>query len=145
MIAAFVVVLVGASVAAQFYFTGASRSAISGILPTGCVKPANGFLVILNSDGYNDSIAHGAPSKWWPVINVQQGQTVNLTVCDADTQAHGFQISHYYDNSIVTLVPGEVLRVSFVANRIGEFRIYCDIFCAVHIFMQSGLLNVTSA
>lgn len=74
---------------------------------------------------------------------------MNITVCNIDVQAHGFQIGHYYDVStvgVVTIVPGQVLKVpAFVANETGSFQIYCDIFCSIHIYMQSGLLNVTSA
>jgi len=114
-------------------------------LPQGCYKPANGFLVVMNSYGYNDSVLEGAgPSKSWPVISVLQNATVNITVCNADTvEAHGFQISNYYDSKIVALVPGEVIHVSFTATKVGSFRIYCAIFCAIHPFMENGELRVT--
>jgi nitrous oxide reductase len=113
-------------------------------LPTGCVKPVDGFLIIANQNGYNDSIQHGAPSKQWPIINVKQGTTVRITVCNADIQAHGFQVTHYSDSNIQTVTPGEVIHVSFVANSVGDFDIYCEIFCSIHIFMQNGLLRVTA-
>jgi FtsP/CotA-like multicopper oxidase with cupredoxin domain len=113
-------------------------------LPAGCVKPAGGFLVIANQNGFNDSIQHGAPTEHWPMITVKQGTTVNITVCNSDVQAHGFQITHYFDSNIETVEPGQVVRVSFVADRPGDFEIYCSIFCSIHIFMQNGLLQVTS-
>ena len=140
-----VVVLIGATATAAFYGLSKGRTTSSSPLPTECVKPTNGFLIIASSNGYNDSIAHGAPKNWWPIITVKQGQTVNITVCNTDFQAHGFQVTHYYDSNIVTIVPGQVLHVSFVADQAGEFRIYCSIFCSIHIFMQNGLLNVTPA
>ena len=115
-------------------------------LPHGCVKPADGYLVVMSSYGYNDSVLEGAgPSKSWPVISVSQNTTVNITVCNADTvEAHGFQISNYYDSEIVSVVPGEVIHVSFTATKVGTFRIYCAIFCAIHPFMENGELQVTS-
>jgi hypothetical protein len=113
-------------------------------LPSGCVKPADGYLIIANQNGFNDSIQHGAPQKHWPVISVKQGTTVNITVCNADVQAHGFQITHYFDSNIETVVPGQVVHVSFVANRVGDFEIYCSIFCSIHIFMQNRLFQVTA-
>ena len=140
-----VVVLIGASATAAFYLASKGRTTTSTTLPGECVKPTNGFLVVASSRGYNDSIDHGVPEESWPIITVQQGQTVNITVCNTDFQAHGFQVSYYYDSSIITIVPGQVLHISFVANKAGEFRIYCNIFCSIHPFMQSGLLNVTSA
>lgn len=112
-------------------------------LPAGCVKPQDGFLVIANINGFNDSIEHGAPSVSWPVINVTQGQTVNITVCNSDHQAHGFQVRHYFDSNIETVEPGQVVHISFVANEAGDFTIYCSIFCSIHIYMQNALLRVS--
>jgi FtsP/CotA-like multicopper oxidase with cupredoxin domain len=115
-------------------------------LPPGCTKPADGFLIIAGDSpgnvGYNDSAGHGAPTNPWPIIRVQKGTTVNITVCNTDTQAHGFNISHYYDSSIETVAPGQVIRVQFVASETGTFGIYCAIFCTIHVFMQSGELIV---
>jgi hypothetical protein len=115
-------------------------------LPQGCVKPPGGFLVIQSEYGYNDSILEGAgPSKPWPVITVTQGQEVEITVCNVDKgESHGFQINHYYDSFIVSVNPGHVLNISFMANETGDFNIYCAIFCAIHPFMQYGELRVLS-
>lgn len=114
-------------------------------LPQGCSKPPGGYLIVMNSYGYNDSALKGAgPSESWPVISVQQNTTVNITVCNADKiEAHGFQISNYYDQKIVALIPGEITHVSFIATKVGSFRIYCAIFCAIHPFMVNGELIVT--
>ena len=115
-------------------------------LPQGCVKPPGGFLVIQSEYGYNDSILEGAgPSKPWPVITVTQGQNVTITICNIDMkESHGFQISHYYDSYIVSVSPGRVLTISFMANETGAFDIYCAIFCSIHPFMQYGELRVLS-
>jgi hypothetical protein len=113
-------------------------------LPPGCVKPADGYLVIANQNGFNDSIQHGAPANQWPIIRVKQGTTVNITVCNSDIQAHGFQITHYFDSNIETVSPGKVVHVSFVADQVGDFDIYCSIFCTIHIYMQNGLLAVSA-
>lgn len=111
-------------------------------LPPGCSKPAGGYLVIMSMYGYNDSMLEGAgPSTPWPVIRVTQNTTVNITVCNADTaQAHGFQISNYFDSKVVALGPREVIHVSFIATEVGNFRIYCAIFCTIHPFMNGELL-----
>jgi len=58
--------------------------------------------------------------------------------------AHGFQVNNYYDSNIESVGPGQVIRVSFVANKAGTFGIYCSILCPPHIFMQSGALMVTA-
>jgi hypothetical protein len=116
-------------------------------LPTGCVKPAGGFLIVASLLGFNDSVDHGVPQNNWPVMNVKQGQNVTIVVCNADhTQTHGFQIDNYLPPSarVVSIPPGQVFRVSFTANAAGKFRVYCFIFCTVHWAMQSGELVVTA-
>ncbi len=125
---------------------GAAASLPAVNLPPGCVKPAGGYLILASQYGYNDSVLEGAgPSKLWPVIYVAMGQDVKITVCNVDTtQSHGFQVSNYFDNSIESLAPGKVLTVSFVATKEGNFPIYCAIFCSIHLFMDYGMLRVTS-
>ena len=145
ILAVVLVVLIAASATATFYLASKGRTTTSTTLPAGCVKPADGFPLIASIDGYNDSVAHGVPTNWWPIMTVHQGQTVYITVCNTDFQAHGFQVTHYYESNIVVIAPGQVLHVSFVADQTGEFRIYCEIPCSIHWAMQSGLLNVTSA
>ncbi len=113
-------------------------------LPPGCVKPANGFLIVASQLGFNESVDHGVPQSSWPVINVRQGQNITIMVCNADpSQPHGFQIANYYDARLVSIASGHVLTVSFVADKTGTFRVYCSIFCSVHWAMQSGQLKVT--
>ena len=116
------------------------------VLPSGCVRPPGGFLIIASEYGYNDSVLDGAgPSKAWPVISVAQGQTVDITVCNVDhIESHGFQVGTYYDKTIASIAPGQVVDVSFVASQAGDFPIYCAIFCAIHLFMEYGLLRVSS-
>lgn len=113
-------------------------------LPAGCVKPAGGYLIIANINGFNDSIQHGAPVQHWPAITVKQGTTVKITVCNSDHQAHGFQITHYFDSNIETIDPGQVVHITFVADKLGSFDVYCSIFCSIHIYMQNGQFNVVS-
>lgn len=141
-----VVVIASAILVSALYLIsrGGTPTATASRLPPGCVKPADGFLIIASSLGYNDSIGHGAPTNPWPMINVTVGSTVHIVVCNTDFQAHGFQVSHYYEGSIYTVEPGQILDVSFVADQVGTFRIYCNIFCTIHIFMQSGQLRVTA-
>ncbi|MBI3841131.1 MAG: hypothetical protein HY297_04150 [Thaumarchaeota archaeon] len=134
------VVLIGVSAAASYLYamrTGSNHV----VLPPGCVKPEGGFLIVASIRGYNDSVDHAAP---WPLISVQSGTTVKITICNIDHQPHGFQVAHFFAGTIVTVSPGQVLPVSFVANQVGTFRIYCSIFCTVHSFMQQGELVVTA-
>lgn len=122
--------------------TTTTTSSVS--LPSGCTKPANGFLIVANLLGFNDSVDHSVPQNSWPVMMVHLGQNVTIVVCNADpTQPHGFQVSSYYDARLISIPPGQVLTVSFLADKVGTFRVYCSIPCSVHWAMLSGELLVS--
>lgn len=125
--------------------SGAVGTASGTVLPLDCVRPANGFLIIVSKFGYNDSILEGAgPTKAWPVVSVEEGQTVKITVCNVDTLAHGFQVANYVDSITNVIAPGKALSVSFVADKEGTFTIYCAIFCPIHFLLQYGQLRVAA-
>ena len=132
-------------VASTFYVAsspGIGSAGTQSILPAGCTRPLGGFLIIASSLGYNDSIAHGAPVKSWPVLDVTEGTYVSITVCNAYSQAVGFQVTHYLTDTIEAVSPGQVINVNFFANQTGTFNIYCAIFNPIHIYLQGGELNV---
>ncbi len=155
-IALVVVVLVAVIATLPFYELSLSKSGSStsnsssgesvstgASLPAGCVRPAGGFLIIASDLGYNDSELHYGDGSW-PVISVTLGSTVNITICNTANYAHGFQISNYYQSTVVTIQPGEVLHVpAFVADKTGNFLIYCSIPCPIHLYMQYGELRVS--
>jgi len=111
-------------------------------LPTGCVRPADGYLIVASSLGYNNSVAHGGPAQSWPVINAAQGTNVTITICNTYQQDVGFQVVHYLAGKVETVLPGQVMTLSFVADQRGTFSIYCSIFCPIHVYLQGGELNV---
>ena len=93
-------------------------------------------------EGMNGSRYHSLTTPW-PVIQVYQGQKVEINVFNcASSEAHGFAISTYF-NAGATVRPGESYTVTFSANQIGTFRMYCSIFCAIHPYMQNGELIVS--
>ena len=105
-----------------------------------CVRPPGFFLIIADLSGFNDSLAHGAPLNPWPVVRVHLGDFVRFLVCNQDrTQAHGFAIQTYFDAG-VALAPGDAFRIEFQATLPGNFVIYCNIFCTVHVFMVGRLI-----
>jgi len=143
-----VTVLLATVLAVGIGASAASLAASPGLgalasLPAGCVRPEGGFLIVASSMGYNDSIAHGAPVKSWPVLDVPQGEDVAITVCNTYSQAVGFQVTHYLSQEIQAIQPGQVLKVNFVANEAGSFDIYCAVFNPIHIYLQGGELNVS--
>jgi len=104
-------------------------------LAQSCERPPGYVLVILDDNGFNDSIHRGQPT-----IEFQRGDTVNILVCNLDPiQSHGLAIDHYFPTG-ATLRPGEAYKVSFVAKEPGSFTIYCNVFCTVHTFMKGRLV-----
>lgn len=146
MLAALTVAVVAVgfvSTAYAFHLLGPSPPNCS-VGPTG---PTNSviFTVVMANEGFNvgfnASKYHPSP---WPVMNVSLGQNVVIHVWNNDSsQAHGFTITHYFVSGL-TLSPGECFDVRFVANQLGSFNVFCQIFCTIHLFMQSGRLNVNS-
>ena len=114
----------------------------STTLPPGCVKPVGGFLIIASELGYNDSRAHGAPAESWPILQITQGTDVNITVCNTYVAPVGFQVQHYLQSQVETILPNSVVSISFVANETGSFSIYCAVFSAIHLYLQGGVLEV---
>jgi FtsP/CotA-like multicopper oxidase with cupredoxin domain len=137
--------VLGLGVVYETRTSGTTGSSSPTLLPSGCSRPAGGFLVVLSKYGYNDSINQGAGlSKPWPVLAVKEGQTVSIEVCNVDAEAHGFQVAHYVDGEVNVVEPGQVMNFSFVATQAGNFQIYCAIPCSIHFFMQFGQLRVSA-
>ena len=91
-------------------------------------------------EGMNGSAYHR--STVWPVITVQQGENVVISVLSTNSsEPHGFSISHYF-NQGVALEPGASYTIEFVASERGSFLITCPIFCAIHPYMDFGQLIV---
>ena len=150
LLALLAVIAVGAVAGSTYVFFIHTNSGAPALtpLPAWCVRPKGGYLIIADTGGYNNSryhnVAVGNEIGSWPVINVSRGANVTITVCNTDTtQAHGFQIRYYLDNKTNYVLAGKSMTVSFMATQKGDFAIYCNIFCTVHIFMQSGKLSVT--
>lgn len=152
VVAIVIVALLGAAATASLYYlssmrgvsTSTSSTSFNGY-PAGCTKPAGGFLIIASHLGWNDSELHGAgvtAGVVWPIMNITQGSTVNITVCNTDIQAHSFNVEYYLSQPVNTIHPGQVLHFSFVATQAGTFQVYCEIPCSIHIYMISGQLRV---
>jgi heme/copper-type cytochrome/quinol oxidase subunit 2 len=123
------------------YTPSQGASAVKGV---NCTSYADDFTVVASQSGYNDSIGHGAPGKVWPVLCARAGQTVTITVVNEDTvEPHGFAISGYLSAG-VTVLPGKSTTLTIDASAPGDFKIYCNVICAVHPYMQSGLLVVAA-
>jgi heme/copper-type cytochrome/quinol oxidase subunit 2 len=109
-----------------------------------CTSYSDTFTVVASQSGYNDSISHGVPAKPWPILCTHKGDLVRITIVNEDSvEPHGFSISNYLEAG-VTVLPGRSTTITVFADNAGDFKIYCNVICAVHAFMQSGVLVVSS-
>jgi len=109
-----------------------------------CTSYSNSFTIVESESGYNDSIAAGAPAKPWPILCAEEGEQIKITIINQDTvEPHGFAISNYLEAGITTL-PGHTDTITLVADRAGDFKVYCNVICAIHPYMQSGVLVIAS-
>jgi cytochrome c oxidase subunit 2 len=73
-----------------------------------------------------------------PVLRVNQGDTVRLTLHAADV-VHGFYLDEYGLKTRVE--PGLAEQVEFTADRPGKFRYRCSVSCgSLHPFMIGELV-----
>jgi hypothetical protein len=171
LVIAIALVLAGAAVSGLVVYGGFLRPPAEGSgpncssienapTPTGFAKsnsssPTANFLIVESDsapfEGMNGSYYHTPPFdqaynsslEYWPIIQVYQGQMVTITVMNcASSEPHGFAIGHYF-NSGVTLGEGQRYIVTFQANTVGKFSVYCNVLCAIHPYMQNGLLIVS--
>src|SRR3989442_6484131 len=110
--------------------------------PTNVPTSSAYFVVVMANEGMNVGF-NGSKfqSVSWPVMNVTLGTTVTIHVINKDTvQSHGFAIQRYFSG--FALGPGTCGNVTFTADQLGSFTVYCNISCSIHVFMQNGKVNV---
>ena len=144
-----VLVIVLIVVALTGFFSAAYTFHFFGLGTMNCwARPANVpasstyFVVVMANKGMNVGF-NGSKfqSDFWPIMNVTLGRNVTIHIINNDTvQSHGFAIQSYFTG--FALGPGTCRDVTFTANQLGSFTVYCNISCTIHIFMQSGRLNV---
>lgn len=144
-----VLVMVLVVVAGSGFFAAAYTFHLLGLGAPSCGShPTNApnsayFVVVMDNEGmnvgFNGSRYHSSP---WPMMNVTLGESVTIHVVNVDSvEAHGFAIARYFPPSLI-LRPGECTDVTFTADKLGPFQVYCWINCSIHFFMQNGVLNV---
>lgn len=96
-----------------------------------------------NSTITSTTAKNGVP---WPVMEVFVGQIVNIRVVNCAPDQHGFAIANYSQPPAagLTIPPNHSAFLTFVANKVGNFVVYEQIFSVIHSFMNNGLLIVAN-
>ena len=131
-----VVVVIGALGGGIFTFAiGLPASPCAGI--TGVTR---NFTIIASPNGFNDSSEHIGS---WPQMTVNRCDLVNITVINQDTQTHGFAIEYYGVKGAELIGQQTYFFPIFQATRAGQFQVYCNVPCSIHVLLQKGLLIVS--
>ena len=72
-------------------------------------------------------------------INVTLGETILIRVHGKDV-THGFAIVDHDVN--VEIPPGQTIEVLLKADKVGDFLIYCTVFCGTGHPQHKGTLHV---
>lgn len=74
-------------------------------------------------------------------INVTLGETVIIRVHGKDV-THGFAIVDHDVN--IEIPPGQTIEVVLKADKVGDFTIYCTVFCGTGHPQHKGTLHVAA-
>ena len=77
-------------------------------------------------------------TKMWTLPH----SVIIAVINDNRREIQAFAIVHY-DDRVFSPAPGQQQAISFVASEAGISRVYCNIFCAIHPYMQNGELIVS--
>lgn len=89
-----------------------------------------------------DLVARAPEAGGWSpeVITVNKGDTVRLRITGHDV-VHGFAIGKM-GIDVGPIVPGEIVTVEFVADKVGRFTYYCNVWCDPYHYRMRGTLEV---
>lgn len=74
-------------------------------------------------------------------ITVYEGQTVTFTLQSLDVP-HGFTIDGYPEVGNVLVSPQAQSKITFIANKVGEYVYYCTVFCGEGHPLHKGLITI---
>lgn len=78
--------------------------------------------------------------EWWPVLELELGQSYRLHLSSADWQ-HGFSLQP--ENINLQIVPGYEMILTVTPTSSGEFSVVCNEFCGIgHHNMVGKILVV---
>jgi len=89
-----------------------------------------------------DLVARAPEAGGWDpeYITVNKGDTIRLRIAAHDV-VHGFAIGKL-GIDVGSIVPGEVATVEFVADEVGQFTYYCNVWCSPYHYRMRGTLEV---
>lgn len=77
--------------------------------------------------------------EWYPVLELQKGQTYRLHLSSVDWQ-HGFSLQP--ENINMQVIPGYEMVLKITPNKSGEFSVICNEYCGIGHHQMIGKIYV---
>jgi cytochrome c oxidase subunit 2 len=77
--------------------------------------------------------------QWWPVLELEKGQSYRLHLSSADWQ-HGFSLQPINVN--IQVHPGYEMILTMTPDQAGEYGIVCNEFCGIGHHTMTGKIRV---
>ena len=77
--------------------------------------------------------------EWWPIFELQVGQTYRMHLASMDWQ-HGFSLQPA--NLNVQVLPGYDMVMTITPNKVGEASIICNEYCGIGHHTMLGKIHV---
>lgn len=103
------------------------------------VGEINGIPVVAPPPG-SDVYMIGRRWVWYPILQLQKGQTYRLHVSSLDLQ-HGFSLQP--NNLNLQVMPGYDYVATIVPTQAGEYSVICNEFCQIGHHLMTGRIIVT--
>jgi len=97
----------------------------------------NGIPVVSPPPG--DIYMLGRQWQWYPILELEQGETYRLHLSSVDIQ-HGWSLQPL--NLNFQILPGSDYILTFTPTTAGEFRLLCNEYCGIGHHLMTGKLVV---
>lgn len=140
-------VAVSVAVVATLAYLASVQSAnrVEGIFGAGLQNAANCTQGDFVADPEKQTVEVKMDTYQWRFgychITVYEGQIVTLTLQSLDVP-HGFAIDGYPEIGSVFISPQAQSKVTFIANKVGEFVYFCTVFCGEGHPLHNGLIII---
>lgn len=102
------------------------------------VGEENGAPIVHPQPG-SDIYLIGRQWQWWPILELEVGQTYTLHVSSLDVM-HGLSIQPINLNA--QILPGYDSIIQITPNKAGEYGVICNEFCSIGHHLMTGKIIV---
>jgi len=94
---------------------------------------------VVSAPAGSDIYMLGRLWEWWPVLQLEKGQSYRLHLSSADWM-HGFSLQP--ENINLQIIPGYEMVLTVTPTSSGEFSVVCNEFCGIGHHTMVGKIHV---